>query len=228
MSNAKITLTENEIPEKFLNLNFYLKKHLGKLPDPPLHPATKKPIGPADLTPLFPMELIKQEVTLDEFVPVPPEVLGIYKLYRPTPLVRARRLEQFLETPAHIYYKYEGASPAGSHKLNTALVQAFYNQKEGVAKLTTETGAGQWGSALAMACNFFKLECRIFMVRVSYEQKPYRKTVMHLFGAEVLESPSATTKIGRKFRQQFPKTNGSLGMAIAEAIEIAAKNEDTK
>jgi len=228
MSNAKITLTENEIPEKFLNLNFYLKKHLGKLPDPPLHPATKKPIGPADLTPLFPMELIKQEVTLDEFVPVPPEVLGIYKLYRPTPLVRARRLEQFLETPAHIYYKYEGASPAGSHKLNTALVQAFYNQKEGVAKLTTETGAGQWGSALAMACNFFKLECRIFMVRVSYEQKPYRKTVMHLFGAEVLESPSATTKIGRKFRQQFPKTSGRLGMAIAEAIEIAAKNEDTK
>ncbi|HLD25182.1 MAG TPA: TrpB-like pyridoxal phosphate-dependent enzyme [Patescibacteria group bacterium] len=210
---------------KYLNLLFYLNKYLGELPEPPLDPKTKMPIGPEALARLFPMELIKQEVTLDEFVPIPDEVQKLYAMYRPTPLLRAERLEQSLGTPAHIYFKYEGVSPVGSHKLNTALAQAFYNKKEGVKMLTTETGAGQWGSALALACKLFDLQCEVFMVRSSYEQKPYRKTVMHLYGAEVLASPSKKTQSGQAFLAKDPITTGSLGMAISEAIEVAATTE---
>src|SRR3989338_6692150 len=161
-------LQKQEVPNSYLNLLFYLNKYLGELPEPPLDPKTKMPIGPEALARLFPMELIKQEVTLDEFVPIPDEVKKFYAMYRPTPLLRAERLEQSLGTPAHIYFKYEGVSPVGSHKLNTALAQAFYNKKEGVKMLTTETGAGQWGSALALACKLFDLQCEVFMVRSSY------------------------------------------------------------
>ncbi|TSC53683.1 MAG: tryptophan synthase beta chain [Microgenomates group bacterium LiPW_16] len=224
MDNTKIILEEKELPENYLNLSYYLKRYLGKLPEPPLHPGTKKPIGPADLAPLFPMELIKQEVSLEEFIPISEEVREIYKLYRPTPLIRARRLEKFLDTPAHIYFKYEGVSPVGSHKPNTAIAQAYYNKKEGVRRLTTETGAGQWGSALAMATNFFGLECTIYMVKVSYEQKPYRRIMMETFGADVYSSPSNKTAAGRKFLEENPKTSGSLGMAISEAIEDAVSD----
>jgi len=228
VNDTKILLGEKEIPAKFLNINYYLKKYLGKLPDPPLHPITNKPVGPEDLAPLFPMELIKQEVSLEKFIEIPEKVREIYKLYRPTPLYRARRLEKTLKTPAHIYYKYEGASPAGSHKLNTALVQAYYSRKEGVKQLVTETGAGQWGSALCMACNFFGLECLVFMVKISYEQKPYRRVVMEIFGGEVIPSPSKKTKAGKMFLRKHPKTHGSLGMAIAEAIEVAAEKKEVK
>jgi len=225
---TKVMLRENEIPQRFLNLNFYLNKYLGKLPPPPLHPGTKKPVGPEDLAPLFPMELIKQEVSMEEYVEIPKAVREIYKLYRPSPLIRARRLEKALKTSARIYYKYEGVSPAGSHKLNTSLVQAYYSQQEGVKRLVTETGAGQWGSALAMACRFFGLQCLVYMVRISYEQKPYRRVVMELFEAKVIPSPSKQTKMGRKFLKANPKTHGSLGMAIAEAIEEAVKDKETK
>ena len=228
MTNTKILLEEKEIPTQYLNINYYLKKHLGKLPEPSLHPATKKPVGPEDLAPIFPMELIKQEMILDEFVEIPEEVREIYKLYRPTPLFRARRLEKALDTPAHIYYKYEGASPAGSHKLNTALAQAYYNKKEGVKQLVTETGAGQWGSALSMACSFFDLKCLVFMVRISFEQKPYRRVVMEIFGGKVISSPSKETRAGRSFLKKDSQTHGSLGMAIAEAIEIAGQKQEAK
>jgi tryptophan synthase beta chain len=228
MEPTKILLEEKELPDKYLNLAFYLNKYLGKLPPPPLHPQTKKPLGPDDLAPLFPIALIEQEVSLEEFIKVPEEVRQIYSLYRPTPLIRARRLENYLQTPAKIFYKYEGVSPVGSHKPNTAIAQAFYNQKEGVKRLTTETGAGQWGSALAMACRFFGLDCLVFMVKVSYEQKPYRRVVMETFGAEVIPSPSEQTKSGKHFLALDPKTNGSLGMAISEAVEVAATNEETK
>jgi len=227
-SLTKVNLSEKDIPDKFLNINYYLNKYLGKLADPPLHPATKKPVGPADLAPLFPMELIRQEVSMEEKVEIPDKVRGIYKLYRPSPLIRARGLEKALKTPARIYYKYEGVSPAGSHKLNTALVQAYYAKEEGVKRLVTETGAGQWGSALSMAAKFFDLECLVYMVKISFEQKPYRKVVMELFDAEVLSSPTRTTKVGRIFLKKDPKTNGSLGMAIAEAIETVIKNEKAK
>ncbi len=226
--NTKILLEEKEMPKQFLNISFYLKKYLGKLPDPPLHPGTKKPVGPADLAPLFPMELIKQEVSLEEFIDIPEEVLDIYKTYRPTPLVRAIRLEKYLKTPAHIYFKYEGASPTGAHKLNTALVQAYYNQKEGVKTLVTETGAGQWGSALALACNYFKLQCQVFMVRVSFDQKPYRKIVMRIYGAQVFASPSERTNFGRKILKEFPDSPGSLGIAISEALETVVKSKNAK
>ncbi|MFC1790280.1 TrpB-like pyridoxal phosphate-dependent enzyme [Patescibacteria group bacterium] len=225
---TKILLDEKELPESYLNLAYYLKKYLGKLPEPPLHPLTKKPVGPVDLAPLFPQELIRQEVSLVEKIPIPEEVRALYRLYRPTPLFRARRLEKKLQTPAHIYYKYEGASPAGSHKLNTALAQAYYSRKEGVEKLVTETGAGQWGSALCMACSFFDLECLVFMVKISFKQKPYRKVVMKLFGGQVIPSPSSQTKIGEKFLKEKPETPGSLGMAIAEAIEVAACQDKVK
>lgn len=223
-NNTKIMLEEKDLPEKYLNLSYYLKRYLGELPEPPLHPGTKKPIGPADLAPLFPMELIKQEVSLDETIPIPDEVREIYKIYRPSPLVRARRLERALDTPAHIYFKYEGVSPVGSHKPNTAIAQAYYNKKEGIKRLTTETGAGQWGSALAMATNFFGLDCTIYMVKVSYEQKPYRKIMMQTFGAEVYASPSRKTQAGRKFLKENPGTTGSLGMAISEAVEDAVND----
>lgn len=216
------------LPRSYLNLAYYLKKYLGKLPGPPLHPGTRKPLQPKDLEPIFPKELICQEMSLEKEIKIPDDVREIYKLYRPTPLIRAIRLEKFLKTPAHIYYKYEGASPVGSHKINTALPQAYFNKKEGVKKLTTETGAGQWGTALSLACRFFGLECLTYMVKISYEQKPYRKTMMRIFGGEVIPSPSETTQIGKKLRKDFPDTSGSLGMAISEAIEVAIKDQKTK
>jgi len=215
-------LAGGEIPATYLNLPYYLQKYLGELPDAPLDPRTKQPIGPEALARLFPMELIKQEVSLDKEIPVPEEVLELYKMYRPSPLLRAKRLEKALYTSAKIYFKYEGASPVGSHKLNTALAQAYYNKKEGVKMLTTETGAGQWGSALSLACKLFDLKCKVFMVKSSYEQKPYRKTIMHLYGADVSASPSKETNAGKAFLAKDPKTSGSLGMAISEAIEVAA------
>jgi tryptophan synthase beta chain len=220
----KILLSEKDIPTHFYNILPDLPKPL----EPPLNPKTKKPITPEDLSRIFPMELIKQEMSNESEIEIPEEVREIYKLYRPTPLFRAKRLEKFLDTPARIYYKYEGASPAGSHKLNTALVQAYYNKKEGVKRLTTETGAGQWGSALAMACNFFGLDCTVYMVKCSYEQKPYRKSIMKIFGANVFPSPSLNTVYGKKVLKENPKNNGSLGIAISEAIEDAVSHPDTK
>jgi tryptophan synthase beta chain len=220
-------LEGRELPKVYFNLPYYLKKYLGELPLPPLDPETKQPIGPEALARLFPMELIKQEVSLEKEIPIPGEVLELYKLYRPSPLLRATRLEKVLGTSAHIYFKYEGVSPVGSHKLNTALPQAYYNKKEGIMGLTTETGAGQWGSALALACKLFDMKCRVFMVRSSYDQKPYRKTVMHLYGAQVCASPSKETAVGRSFLEKYPNTNGSLGMAVSEAIEAAVTQQST-
>lgn len=220
-------LSSGEIPTSYLNLSYFLKEYLGELPAPPLDPKTRQPIGPQDLARIFPMELIKQEVSLEKEIPIPDEVRELYKKYRPTPLLRARRLEKALGTLAHIYFKYEGVSPVGSHKLNTALAQAYYNKKEGVKMLTTETGAGQWGSALALACKLFNMKCRVFMVRTSYDQKPYRKTVMHLYGADVYSSPSKETATGRTFLKKDPDTTGSLGMAISEAVEVAASTPNT-
>lgn len=228
MKNTKVLLSEKDIPTHFLNINYYFKKYLGKLPDPPLNPLTKQPIKAEDLAAIFPMELIKQEVSPEEKIAIPEEVRKLYKLYRPTPLVRAKRLEKFLQTPAHIYFKNEGATLTGSHKINTALVQTYYNRKEGVKTLTTETGAGQWGSALSVACNFFGLNCQVFMVRVSYDQKPYRKYIMQLFGADVAASPSNKTVFGRTILAKDPKNSGSLGIAISEALEIAIQNSNTK
>lgn len=226
--NTKITLSENEIPEHYLNISYYLKKYLGKLPDPPLNPVTKQPAGPADLAAIFPMELIKQEVSLEEKIKIPEEVRDFYKMYRPTPVFRAYRLEKFLDTPAHIYFKYEGASPTGSHKLNTTIAQAYYNKKEGVKTLIAETGAGQFGSALSLACNFFGLKCQIFMVNVSYVQKPYRKTVMQMYGADVNASPSNLTEFGKKILKTNPNHPGSLGIAISEALESVVKTKNAK
>jgi len=223
MSEVKILLTENEIPEKWYNV----MADMPNIPKPPLHPATKQPVGPQDLSAIFPMELIEQEVSRERWIEIPDEVRNIYKLWRPSPMYRARRLEKALDTPAKIYYKYEGVSPAGSHKLNTAVAQAYYNKKEGIKRLTTETGAGQWGIALSQACNFFGMECRVFMVRVSYNQKPYRRTMMELFGGSVLPSPSNETESGRKALAADPDTPGSLGIAISEAVEVAAQRDDT-
>ncbi|MFA6534230.1 MAG: TrpB-like pyridoxal phosphate-dependent enzyme, partial [Patescibacteria group bacterium] len=225
---VKYLLPESEIPTEYLNIVYYLKKYLGKLPPPPLNPGTKQPISPADLAPLFPMELIKQEVSLDEFIPIPEPVREIYKLFRPSPLIRARRLEKALGTPARIYYKYEGNNATGSHKLNTALAQAYYNKQEGVERLVTETGAGQWGSALSIACQFFGLQCQVFMVRVSYDQKPYRRIIMQLYGSKVFASPSRETEFGRKILAENPDHPGSLGIAISEALEVAAPEAKTK
>ncbi|MBI3887722.1 TrpB-like pyridoxal phosphate-dependent enzyme [Candidatus Microgenomates bacterium] len=224
MKNTKIVLEEKDLPKYYLNMSYYLKKYLGELPDPPLHPGTKKPIGPSDLAPLFPMELIKQEVSLAEKIEIPEKVKDIYRMYRPTPLVRAKRLEKALGTPAHIYFKNESVSPVGSHKLNTALAQAFYNKEEGVKSLMTETGAGQWGTALAMACKFFDLKCRVYMVKTSFQNKPYRRVIMESFGAEVFASPSIRTKAGRDILAKTPETTGSLGIAISEAIEDVVAN----
>src|SRR5512136_543800 len=215
---VKFNLNEADIPTAYYNIAADLHKPL----DPVLHPATAQPIGPADLAPLFPMELIKQEVSAERYVEIPDPVRDIYKLYRPTPLFRARRLEKMLDTPAHIYYKYEGASPAGSHKLNTAVAQAFYNRQESVKKLATETGAGQWGSALSMACNFFGMDCEVFMVKVSYVQKPYRRILMETYGATVHASPTDLTNAGRQVLAERPDSPGSLGIAISEAVEVAA------
>jgi len=223
MSEVKILLTEKEIPEKWYNV----MADMPNLPKPPLHPATKQPVGPDDLSVIFPMELIKQEVSQERWIEIPDEVREIYRLWRPSPMYRARRLEKALDTPAKIYFKYEGVSPAGSHKLNTAVAQAYYNKQEGIMRLSTETGAGQWGIALSQACNFFGMECRVFMVRVSYNQKPYRRTMMEIYGGSVLPSPSTETEYGRKILAADPDTPGSLGIAISEAVEIAAQRDDT-
>ncbi|MFI6539372.1 TrpB-like pyridoxal phosphate-dependent enzyme [Nonomuraea sp. NPDC050547] len=197
-------------------------------PPPPLHPATGQPVGPDDLAPLFPMELIGQEVSGERFIEIPQEVLDVYRLWRPTPLIRAHRLEKALGTPARIYYKYEGVSPAGSHKPNTAVPQAYYNKREGVRRLTTETGAGQWGSALAFACAQFGLECEIWMVRASYDQKPYRRSLMRVYGGAVHASPSPLTSAGSKILAEHPGSTGSLGIAISEAVEVAGAAADTR
>lgn len=223
METVKYLLSEDRIPRAWYNIQ-------ADLPTPPpvLHPGTGQPVGPADLAPLFPMALILQEVSTERTIEIPEEILAVYRQWRPTPLYRARRLEKALDTPARIYYKYEGVSPAGSHKPNTAVAQAYYNKVEGVKKLSTETGAGQWGSSLAMACAFFGLECKVFMVRVSYDQKPYRRALIEAFGANVVASPSPETNAGRAILAQNPASTGSLGIAISEAVEVAATDPDTK
>jgi tryptophan synthase beta chain len=223
MDELKILLSEKEIPTHWYNV----QADLPNLPRPPLNPVTRQPVGPEDLKPIFPMGLIVQEVSRERWIEIPAEVREIYRLWRPTPLCRARRLEKALDTPARIFYKYEGASPAGSHKLNTAVAQAYYNQAEGIRRLTTETGAGQWGTALAQACSFFGMECVVYMVKVSYHQKPYRRTLMEVFGARVHASPSDQTEAGRRILAEMPDTPGSLGIAISEAIEEAASRPDT-
>lgn len=220
----KYLLAEKDIPEAWYNIMPDLP---GELP-PPLHPGTGQPIGPDDLAPLFPEALIAQEMSMESRIEIPGEVLALYRQWRPSPLFRARRLEQALDTPARIYYKYEGVSPAGSHKPNTAVPQAYYNKAAGVKRLATETGAGQWGSALSIACAAFGLECRVFMVRVSYDQKPYRRGLMETFGAKVTASPSVETASGRAILARDPLCRGSLGMAISEAVEVAASDPDTK
>ena len=224
MANTKYVLDESKIPRAWYNLQADLPKPL----PPVLHPGTLQPIGPADLAPLFPMELIKQEVSTERSIPIPEEVRDIYKLWRPTPLYRALRLEKALGTPARIFYKYEGVSPSGSHKSNTAVPQAFYNKAEGTKHLSTETGAGQWGSALSMAAAQFGLDLKVFMVRVSYDQKPYRRALMETYGAKIVPSPSPDTAAGRAVLARDPKCSGSLGMAISEAVEVAAGDPSTK
>src|SRR5215472_3086582 len=224
MNPIQYNLPQNRIPQAWFNILPDLPMPLA----PVLHPATLKPIGPDDLAPLFPMSLILQEVSTEPEIEIPGEVRQVYAQWRPSPLFRAHRLEKALDTPARIYYKYEGVSPAGSHKPNTAVAQAYYNKKEGTKCLATETGAGQWGSALAMACAFFGLECKVYMVRVSYNQKPYRRALMEAFGASVIASPSDETESGRAILAQSPQSNGSLGIAISEAVEVAAKDPSTK
>ncbi len=219
---TKILLDESDIPTHWYNI-------IPDLPAPPppvLHPGTLEPVGPGDLAPLFPMDLILQEVSQDSYIEIPEPVRDIYRLWRPTPLYRAHRLERELDTPARIYYKYEGASPAGSHKPNTAVAQAYYNAQAGVRKLTTETGAGQWGSALALACRMFGLECEVWQVAASFDQKPYRGSMMRTWGAAVHSSPSTVTNAGQAILAKDPHSTGSLGIAISEAVEVAATNED--
>ena len=220
----KVLLDESEMPTQWYNI----VPDLPEPPPPPLHPGTHEPVGPDDLAPLFPMDLILQEVSGDRYIDIPAEVQDIYRLWRPSPLFRARRLERALGTPARIYYKYEGVSPAGSHKPNTAVPQAFYNAKAGVTKLTTETGAGQWGTALALACSMFGIECEIWQVGASYDQKPYRRMMIETFGATVHRSPSDLTEAGRAFLAQNPDHTGSLGIAISEAVEVAATEPETR
>ena len=224
VNTHKITLDESEMPTTWYNII----PDLPEPPPPPLHPGTLAPVGPEDLAPLFPMDLIMQEVTGDRYVDIPGQVLDVYRLWRPSPLFRAHRLEKALGTPARIYYKYEGGSPAGSHKPNTAVPQAFYNAKAGVRKLTTETGAGQWGTALAFACALFGLECEVWQVGASYDQKPYRRLMIETFGGTVHRSPSALTAAGRAQLELNPDHPGSLGISISEAVEVAAQSEDTK
>jgi tryptophan synthase beta chain len=224
MESTKIFLSESEMPRHWYNIQADLPE-----PMPPvIHPGTHQPIGPDDLAPLFPMGLIAQEVSQERYIEIPDEVLDIYKLWRPSPLVRARNWEKALGTPARIYYKWEGVSPAGSHKPNTSIAQAWYNKKEGVKRITTETGAGQWGSALSLACNFFDIECKVYMVRVSFDQKPYRRLMMQSWGATCIPSPSDHTNAGRRILEADPDTPGSLGIAISEAVEEAATRDDTK
>ncbi len=224
MESTKFLLDERSLPESWYNIVPDLPFQL----EPPLNPATREPVGPEAFAPIFPEEIIRQEVTADPYVPIPEEVRETYALWRPTPLFRARQLEKILDTPAHIYYKYEGVSPAGSHKPNTAVPQAFYNKQEGVRRLTTETGAGQWGSSLAFACGQMDLECTVFMVRVSYGQKPYRRLMMQTYGAEVYPSPTDLTRAGCNILEEDPDSPGSLGIAISEAVEDAATHEDAK
>ena len=224
MEATKIILDENEMPKKWYNIVADLPTPL----EPPLDPQTREPINPEALEPIFPKELIKQEMSDERYIDIPEEVLEIYRLWRPAPMYRAHRLEKALGTPAKIYYKYEGISPAGSHKPNTSIAQAYYNMKEGVERLTTETGAGQWGSSLSLACNYFDIECKIYMVRSSFEQKPYRKSLMNLWGGTVVPSPSPETEFGRQILEKYPETSGSLGIAISEAVEDAVKNDNTK
>jgi tryptophan synthase beta chain len=218
VTDTKITLPESAIPTHFYNIAADLSTPLA----PPLHPGTRQPIGPEALAPLFPLELIKQEVSTERYIEIPDEVRDIYRLYRPSPMFRARALEEFLDTPARIYYKSEHVSPVGSHKLNTAVMQAYMNKKEGVKRLATETGAGQWGCALACACKLMGLECMVYMVRVSYDMKPYRRVMIRTYGADVVASPSPLTEIGRKILAESPDSPGSLGIAISEAVEDAA------
>ncbi|MFZ1125696.1 MAG: TrpB-like pyridoxal phosphate-dependent enzyme [Candidatus Baltobacteraceae bacterium] len=223
-SSVKYLLGEERIPKAWYNL-------VADLPVPPpavLHPGTGGPIGPADLEPIFPLAIILQEVSTERWIEIPEAVREIYRLWRPSPLIRARRLERALDTPAKIFFKYEGVSPAGSHKPNTAVAQAFYNKAAGVKRLTTETGAGQWGSSLAFAGSLFGLEVDVFMVKVSYEQKPYRRALMETYGARCVPSPSPLTASGRAILERFPDSTGSLGIAISEAVEVAAQREDTK
>ena len=222
MSTKRITLPESERPQQWYNL---LADFPQQMP-PPLHPGTKEPLGPADLEPIFAKELIAQEMSPERWIDIPEEVQEIYKIWRPSPLVRATNLEKALKTPARIYFKDESVSPPGSHKPNSAVAQAYYNKKEGIKRLITETGAGQWGSSLAFACSFFDLECKVYMVRCSYEQKPYRKSMMHLWGADVTPSPSTETECGRKILEMMPDTPGSLGIAISEAVEVAAQDPE--
>jgi len=222
--DTKILLTESEMPTHWYNI-------VPDLPEPPppvLHPGTHQPVGPDDLAPLFPMALIMQEVSQDRFIEIPEDVRDVYRSWRPSPLYRARRLEQVLDTPARIYYKYEGVSPAGSHKPNTAVPQAYYNAQEGVKKLTTETGAGQWGSALAYACALYGMDCEVWQVRASYDAKPYRKSMMEVWGATVHPSPSDLTQAGNAILAGDPASPGSLGIAISEAVEVAATNDGVK
>jgi tryptophan synthase beta chain len=221
---TRILLPEKELPTAWYNIMPDLPNPL----PPVLHPATTQPVGPEDLLPLFPGSLIQQEVSQESFIEIPEAVREVYRLWRPTPLIRARRLEKVLGTPARIYYKHEGLSPVGSHKPNTAVAQAYYCKQEGVRRLTTETGAGQWGSALAMGGAFFDLEVKVYMVKISYQQKPYRRILMESFGAQVTPSPSEETKAGRKILAGDPDSLGSLGVAISEAVEVAATDEETK
>lgn len=221
---VKYVLSETDIPRAWYNIQADLKVP----PAPVLHPGTGQPIGPDDLAPLFPMALIGQEVSTERYIEIPEPVRDIYRQWRPAPLYRARRWEKALDTPARIYYKYEGVSPAGSHKPNTSIPQAWYNKQEGVKRLTTETGAGQWGSALSIACAFFGLECKVYMVKVSYHQKPYRRAMIEAYGATVTASPSEETEAGRAVLARDPDCTGSLGMAISEAVEMAVQRDDTK
>ena len=221
---TKIILPEADLPTHWYNI-------VPDLPSPPppvLHPGTHEPVGPDDLAPLFPMDLILQEVSTDSFIEIPEEIREVYRLWRPSPLYRAHGLEELIGGPARIYYKYEGVSPVGSHKPNTAVAQAYYNAKAGVGKVSTETGAGQWGSALAFACAVFGIECEVYMVRASYDQKPYRRAIIETYGATIYPSPSDRTQYGRKVLEATPDTPGSLGIAISEAVEVAATNEDVK
>jgi tryptophan synthase beta chain len=225
-AGTRFDLRPDEMPTAWFNLIPDMVQ-AGMTPLPPLSPQTKEPIGPADLAPLFPEALIMQEVSAEPWIDIPGPVLDVYRLWRPSPLFRATRLEQALQTPARIYFKYEGVSPAGSHKPNTAVPQAYYNKEAGIRRIATETGAGQWGSAMAMACTFFGLECDVYMVRASYDQKPYRRIFMETFGASVVASPSDRTNSGRSILAEHPDSTGSLGIAISEAVEDAATHEDT-
>lgn len=223
-TQTRYILNETDLPKTWYNIN----SDMPVPPQPVLNPQTKEPVTPDFLSVLFPMELIMQEISQDRYIDIPEEIREVYKIYRPTPLIRARRLEKVLDTPAHIYFKYEGVSPAGSHKPNTAIPQAFYNKAAGTKALTTETGAGQWGSALALACQFFDLDLEVYMVNVSYRQKPYRRVLMETYGAQVFASPTNITQFGRSILEGDPDNPGSLGIAIAEAVEAAATSGGAK